>query len=283
MAEEVERGPLGGQQAARPARRQGDVGGDGIAPLALDDQVVDGPTPHCRIVSATASRPKTTPGCFCTILARAAPRRGPSPRWSCRPPRRPRQAPVQRRGESSRRPRSRAGALIRDVRISRRGRRPRLIGEVTDCPPFQSTARRARRGRDGDPARRGRPQRRRGLLPGDLPGRPARLPELATTRNLRGWLLTIAHRKAIDHHRANGRRPLPVAEPDEFAARPRARADEGIWDAGRGAAAETAGGGRPALRLRPPPRRDRRRARLLARGARRSLHEGIKRLRKELA
>lgn len=37
-------------------------------------------------------------------------------------------------------------------------------------------------------------------------------PRLEDDGNLRGWLLTIAHRKAIDHHRANGRRPLPVAE-----------------------------------------------------------------------
>ena len=29
-------------------------------------------TPHWRIASATAARPKTTPGCFCTIRARAA-------------------------------------------------------------------------------------------------------------------------------------------------------------------------------------------------------------------
>ena len=42
-------------------------------------------------------------------------------------------------------------------------------------------------------------------------------PKLGDDRNLRGWLLTIAHRKAIDHHRANGRRPLPVAELEEIA------------------------------------------------------------------
>ncbi len=42
-------------------------------------------------------------------------------------------------------------------------------------------------------------------------------PKLSDASNLRGWLLTIAHRKAIDHHRANGRRPLPVAEVAEVA------------------------------------------------------------------
>ena len=34
-------------------------------------------------------------------------------------------------------------------------------------------------------------------------------PGLRDARNLRGWLVTIAHRKAIDHHRARGRAPVP--------------------------------------------------------------------------
>ncbi len=33
--------------------------------------------------------------------------------------------------------------------------------------------------------------------------------------NLRSWLLTIAHRKAIDHHRAGARRPRPAGSADE--------------------------------------------------------------------
>ena len=35
-------------------------------------------------------------------------------------------------------------------------------------------------------------------------------PKLRDASNLRGWLLTIAHRKMIDHHRAKTRRPIPV-------------------------------------------------------------------------
>jgi RNA polymerase sigma factor (sigma-70 family) len=31
--------------------------------------------------------------------------------------------------------------------------------------------------------------------------------------NLRAWLFTIARRKAIDHHRAYARRPMPAGEP----------------------------------------------------------------------
>ncbi len=37
-------------------------------------------------------------------------------------------------------------------------------------------------------------------------------PRLTHARNLRSWVLTIAHRKALDSHRARRRRPLPVAE-----------------------------------------------------------------------
>ena len=107
-------------------------------------------------------------------------------------------------------------------------------------------------------------------------------PKLRDAGNLRGWLLTIAHRKAIDHHRANGRRPLPVAEPIEVAS-PDPEPDEGIWDAvetlppkQRAAVALRFGADLPhaeiAAALGCSPE-----------AARRSLHEGIKRLRKELA
>ena len=36
-------------------------------------------------------------------------------------------------------------------------------------------------------------------------------PRLLPDSNLRGWVLTIAHRKALDVHRARRRAPLPVA------------------------------------------------------------------------
>jgi RNA polymerase sigma factor (sigma-70 family) len=36
-------------------------------------------------------------------------------------------------------------------------------------------------------------------------------------RNLRSWLLTIAHNKAIDHHRARGRRAVPAGDAEEVA------------------------------------------------------------------
>lgn len=37
-------------------------------------------------------------------------------------------------------------------------------------------------------------------------------PRLPGGSNLRAWVLTIAHRKAIDVHRARGRNPVPVGE-----------------------------------------------------------------------
>jgi RNA polymerase sigma factor (sigma-70 family) len=46
-------------------------------------------------------------------------------------------------------------------------------------------------------------------------------PQLRDASNLRSWILTIAHRKAIDHVRARARRPAPVAEvPDRGTAPP---------------------------------------------------------------
>ena len=39
-------------------------------------------------------------------------------------------------------------------------------------------------------------------------------PRLRPDSELRGWVLTIAHRKALDVHRARARRPTPVAEPE---------------------------------------------------------------------
>ena len=43
-------------------------------------------------------------------------------------------------------------------------------------------------------------------------------PRLRDASNLRSWLFTIAHRKAIDAHRARARRAVPVEEVPEQAA-----------------------------------------------------------------
>lgn len=118
-------------------------------------------------------------------------------------------------------------------------------------------------------------------------------PKLSDARNLRGWLLTIAQRKAADHHRANGRRPLPVADVTE--------AETGKAGRQNGIAADDAIFTRdelwPIVATLPPKQRaavalryacDLPHAEIAAalgcspEAARRSLHEGIKRLRADL-
>jgi RNA polymerase sigma factor (sigma-70 family) len=54
-------------------------------------------------------------------------------------------------------------------------------------------------------------------------------PRLRDTSNLRAWLLTIAGRKAIDHHRARARRPLPVEHLPEQAVRDAGPRDDSLW------------------------------------------------------
>ena len=108
-------------------------------------------------------------------------------------------------------------------------------------------------------------------------------PSLREAGNLRGWLVTIAHRKAIDHHRARGRAPLPVESVREEAVFDPDLADGEVWR---------------SVGALPPKQR----AAVMLRfasdlpheeiaaalgcspaAARRSLHEGLKRLRKEMA
>jgi RNA polymerase sigma factor (sigma-70 family) len=107
-------------------------------------------------------------------------------------------------------------------------------------------------------------------------------PKLRENGNLRGWLITIAHRKAIDHHRARGRRPVPVAAVEEVAISDPEPAD-GIWEAVGALPPKQ----RAAVTLRYAG--DLPHAEIAAalgcspEAARRSLHEGLKRLRKELA
>jgi RNA polymerase sigma factor (sigma-70 family) len=58
-------------------------------------------------------------------------------------------------------------------------------------------------------------------------------PRLRPDSNLRAWVLTIAHRKALDHHRARARRPVPVAAFDREPAAPddAEERDEDLWAA----------------------------------------------------
>ncbi len=55
-------------------------------------------------------------------------------------------------------------------------------------------------------------------------------PDLRGDANLRGWVLTIAHNKAVDVHRRRKRAPIAVAEPpDAVGDGSPALADAGLW------------------------------------------------------
>jgi RNA polymerase sigma factor (sigma-70 family) len=112
-------------------------------------------------------------------------------------------------------------------------------------------------------------------------------PQVREASNLRGWLFTIAHRKAIDHVRARGRRATPVAEPSELpqapAAAEPATVDGDLWSA----VAALPDKQRTALAMRfiaDSAYTDIAEAMEISEpAARRNVHEGLKRLRKEAA
>jgi RNA polymerase sigma factor (sigma-70 family) len=57
-------------------------------------------------------------------------------------------------------------------------------------------------------------------------------PRLRSDSNLRAWILTIAHRKALDAHRGRGRRAVPVPDPPERpAGEAPAERDDELWSA----------------------------------------------------
>jgi RNA polymerase sigma factor (sigma-70 family) len=108
-------------------------------------------------------------------------------------------------------------------------------------------------------------------------------PKVRSSANLRGWLLKIAQRKAIDSHRVRARQPLPVESVPERPAAPGAsrNSEPELW---------------AAVRALPPKQRTAvfcRSVMGMSYGeladllecsedaARRNVHEGLKRLREE--
>lgn len=101
-------------------------------------------------------------------------------------------------------------------------------------------------------------------------------PRLREGSNVRAWLFTIARNKAFDSHRARARRPVPVAAAPEVSAN---EPDDSIWESVRALPPKQ----RAAVVLRfvnDLPHREI--ARVLdcsEAAARRSLHEGLAKLR----
>jgi RNA polymerase sigma factor (sigma-70 family) len=108
-------------------------------------------------------------------------------------------------------------------------------------------------------------------------------PRLGDASNLRGWLFTIARRKAIDAHRARARLPASVADPDPGStldAYP--ETDDGLWDQVRRLPVKQ----RKAVVLRFAGDRSypeiAEAMSTTQDSARQSVHEGLKKLRREL-
>lgn len=107
-------------------------------------------------------------------------------------------------------------------------------------------------------------------------------PRLRDSTNLRSWVLTIAHRKAIDHLRSRRRAPALAGEvPDQAAVAVPEAADESLW----GHVRELPDKQRTAVALRYVLDASYTEISTLMRtsedAARRSVHEGLKRLRLE--
>ena len=111
-------------------------------------------------------------------------------------------------------------------------------------------------------------------------------PRLHDASNLRSWILTVAHRKAIDHQRARARRPIPVTDPEPLGSAARSQPaaeppDDALW----ACVAELPDKQRTAVALRfvadCPYAEIGSVMKTSPEAARRSVHEGLTRLRKE--
>ena len=100
--------------------------------------------------------------------------------------------------------------------------------------------------------------------------------------NPRAWILTIARRKAIDHHRTRARRPLPRGDLPEPAAPAPAEPDGELW----AAVAALPPKQRAAVALRYacelPYREVAQAMGTSEEAARRNVHEGLRKLRRAL-
>jgi RNA polymerase sigma factor (sigma-70 family) len=107
-------------------------------------------------------------------------------------------------------------------------------------------------------------------------------PRLPGDSNLRAWVMTIAHRKAMDTHRARRRRPDPVEEVPDRPGAPAADPDPELWTAVRA----LADGQRDAVLLRYVADLAYRDVAAVLRcseeAARQRVHDGLRRLREQV-
>jgi RNA polymerase sigma factor (sigma-70 family) len=106
-------------------------------------------------------------------------------------------------------------------------------------------------------------------------------PRLRDPSNLRSWILTVAHHKAIDHLRTRRRHAVPVADVPELVSIPAAEGDDELWALVR----ELPNKQRTAVALRfvadAPYAEISEVMGTSEEAARRNVHEGLKRLRLE--
>lgn len=106
-------------------------------------------------------------------------------------------------------------------------------------------------------------------------------PRLRAGSNLQAWVLTIAHRKALDHFRARKRRPDLPGEVPEVAHHDDGPGDDAVWDEVRALPAKQ----RTAITLRFAADLDYaaigKATGTSADAARKNVHEGMKKLRQE--
>lgn len=108
-------------------------------------------------------------------------------------------------------------------------------------------------------------------------------PRLPADANVEAWLVTIAHRKAIDVHRARARRAIPTDALPERVAHHDRQPDDALWEAVRALPA----GQRAAITLRYAgdlrPLEVGQALGISAEAARRRIADGLKSLRQEVA
>ena len=108
-------------------------------------------------------------------------------------------------------------------------------------------------------------------------------PSITRDDNLKAWVLTIAHRKALDSHRARARRPQPVAEVPDRRSYGDDGTESGVWELVRKLPDKQ----RASVVLRYandlPYAAIARIAGTTEAGARQNVREGLKRLRREMS